>query len=180
MIDYAQMQEDRQQVLSALSTSIAAMTPLLEMAPEAGPALFEMLKWTIAGFKGSSEIEGVLDQMIKVAMQKSQEKQGQQEGPDPKVQEIQAKHMAEMEKEQFRHANKMKELQAGTEASLVETQAETQASSMREQSQAVNAGEEKKIATDLTIIEEQEKSRLKREEMSIEHTYTMKEEANKK
>jgi len=82
MQDYAQLQQERAAYLNGLSTFLQAAGPLIQQDKRVLPFLLEMLKWAMAGFKGSSEIEGVLDAAID-EMKKPQQ-QEQEEDPEAK------------------------------------------------------------------------------------------------
>lgn len=62
--DYAQLKQDRSEFLLGLAQFMQSAAPLLELSPMALPVLLKLLKWFLAGFRGSSEVEGILDQAI--------------------------------------------------------------------------------------------------------------------
>ena len=114
MVDYAQLKEERTSYITALATFMQSSAPLVEMSPDAAPVLMEMLKWGLAGFKGSNEVEGVLDQAIKVMMQPKEESE-QQEPPSPeeiKAQMEQAKQQHEVQMKQSDQQFEMQKVQA--------------------------------------------------------------------
>lgn len=84
--DYAQLKQDRTEFLFGVSQFLQSSAPLIEAKPEAAPYLMQMLKWGMAGFRGASEIEGVMDKGI-AAMEKG----GGQQKPDPEAQKAQLK-----------------------------------------------------------------------------------------
>ena len=92
-MDYAQMQAERTEYLQGMAGFLQAAAPLIEQDPRTMPFMLQMLKWTMAGFKGSKEIEGVMDQAIDAASQ-PQEQEGQ-EKPDPE--QIRAQLQLELE-----------------------------------------------------------------------------------
>lgn len=104
-MDYAQLREERGAYLNGLATFLQSASPLIQQDPRSTPFLLEMLKWGMAGFKGSSEIEGVLDKAIE-QMQQPQEQQGQ-EKPDPE----QIRAQTQIQLEQIRMQAKQQELQ---------------------------------------------------------------------
>src|ERR1044072_1688371 len=95
MVDYAQLKQDRVEYINSLAVFMQSAAPLLEMEPAAAPFLMQLMKWGLAGFKGSNEIEGVVDQAI-AAFEKSQQQGGAQK-PDPE----QIKAQAEIQKAQI-------------------------------------------------------------------------------
>ena len=144
MVDYAQLKEERTSYITALATFMQSAAPLVQMDPQATPVLLEMLKWGLAGFKGSNEVEGVLDQAIKT-MQSAQGKEEGQEEPSPE--QIKAQQQAEklgfekykleesakLEREKMQHQREM----AGMEAqiNIEQTQVEAQKDLQKEQAQ---------------------------------------------
>ena len=122
-----------------------------------------MLQWGLAGFKGSSEIEGVIDKAIEAAQKQSE--QGGDEQPDPSMvaaqmaekleqlkqqgdlSKIQAKAEADAQTRQLdmqadiqtaheTHLRKIAETEAAMQAKLAEVQASLQADLLMEQAQA--------------------------------------------
>jgi hypothetical protein len=65
------------------------------------PYLLQMLQWAIAGFRGGSTIEGVLDQMVLSATQAAQQAAMTPPPPDPALQVAQVKAQAEQGKAQM-------------------------------------------------------------------------------
>lgn len=103
--DYAQLKADRMEFMMGLAQFMQSMGPLLEIEPGAMPTLMKLLKWGLAGFRGSSEIEGVIDQQIEQL-----QKQPQQPKPNPEADKAKLemeKMKAEMEMEQQKSAMEM-------------------------------------------------------------------------
>ena len=95
MTDFAQLQNERTGYLTAISTFMQSAAPLIESDPSAKPFLLQLLQWGLAGFKGSSEIEGVLDKAIEATQQEAGK---QQDKPDPEMAKIQAQQQLEEQK----------------------------------------------------------------------------------
>lgn len=84
--DLAQLKAERMEFAQALSMLLQSFAPLMQNEPATAPFLLEFLKWTVAGFRGASTIEGVIDQAADTLRQQlSQPKQ------DPKTQADMAK-----------------------------------------------------------------------------------------
>ena len=122
MIDYARLKSDRTEFLTAMATFMQSAAPMLQTQPNAMPYLLKMLQWSMAGFKGSQEIEGVLDQAIDGAIKEIQNQQGQQK-PDPAAQQAQM----EMQKIQAKAQADMQLRQADSQADVALVQATSQA-----------------------------------------------------
>ena len=163
MIDYAELKAERSEYLMAVAQFWQSAAPILKEEPEMKPFFMQMLQWGLAGFKGSSEIEGVMDKAIATAQQKAKAQQGQGK-PDPKAQamqlqlqleqikqkgelsKIQAKATADQQAREHdkqsdihtamaEHRMKLEEIEAGMYATIAETQAKSEADILLEQLQ---------------------------------------------
>ena len=172
MVDYAHLKQERTEYINALAIFMQSAAPLFEQDPNMKPFLFQLLQWGLAGFKGSSEIEGVVDRAIETAQKAAQ---NQQDKPDPEQQKMQAqmqmdqmKMQMEMQKIQAKadadantrevdkqadietamaqHQAKLKEIEAEMLAVIAETQAKLEADLMLEQAQA-QANVQQTVAT---------------------------------
>lgn len=112
MIDYAQLKQERTEYINALALFMQSAAPLAELDQSVTPTLLELLKWGLAGFKGSNQIEGVLDRAIAQAMQAVQQKASQPPPPDPKVEAEKAKAQAAMQQSQMDAQLEMQKMQA--------------------------------------------------------------------
>lgn len=113
--DYNQTKMDRMEFIMGLAQYMQSAAPLLEHTQEAMPFLMKMLKWTMAGFRGSSEIEGVIDQEIA---------QMQKQPPQPKPNPEQMKAQVEMQKSQMEMQQSREEHQANMAMQQQKFQAE--------------------------------------------------------
>jgi hypothetical protein len=183
MIDYAQLKAERTAYIEALALFLQSSVPLVQLAPQATPILLQMLKWGMAGFKGSQEIEGILDKVVEQLQQSGQQDQGQgQESEadkqlkadkaksEQKMAEQKQKFESDMQKENLMHKHKLEQIAA-----------EAQSDASREVAQADAAAEETRVQTDgkvteiltahearLTEIEETHRARLAEIETSEE------------
>ncbi len=169
MVDYAQLKDERSAYITALATFLQSAAPLVQQAPEAAPILLEMLKWGLAGFKGSAQVEGVLDQAIAL-MQQSSEGGDENKEPSPeqmKQEMEQAKQQFEMQKLQMTQAfekekwqYEMQMAQQMTQTRQQEIQLESQAKLMHEQAQAQLNIQEDQQETEEVILREEAKHEL--------------------
>ena len=143
MTDFAQLQSERTGYITAISTFMQSAGPLMDSDPSAKPFLLQLLQWGLAGFKGSSDIESVIDKAIEASQRAEQEEQQ----PDPvmqveqmklqgEMQKIEAKKMADLEVRQADLQSDVQTIQATSQAKLTELQAKTQAGIMEEQAQS--------------------------------------------
>lgn len=129
MVDYSQLRMERTEYINALGIFLQSSFPIAEKFPQATPILLELLKWGLAGFKGSKQIEGVIDRAVTLMQQASQQGAGQQQ-PDPKAQQIQMEmrqsaqeHQQKMEESNQKHQLKMTEMMLGFKAEITEIMA---------------------------------------------------------
>lgn len=149
MIDYAKLQSERTEFITSTATLMQSAAPILELHPGATPFILEILKWGMAGFKGSQQIEGVVDKIIQDLNKNPPQ---QQQEPDPsagKIAEIQAKAAAEREKEQLQHHNNIREILITSKTKLMEIAAETESDLSVEQAQAFFNILEKEVESEL-------------------------------
>lgn len=99
MVDYAQIKTERTDFLNAIGTYMQSTAQLTEGDPSMKPLTMQLLQWGLAGFKGASEIEGVVDKAIQMAQQKAMQQQNQPQ-PDPAQQAAQAAQQLEQMKAQ--------------------------------------------------------------------------------
>lgn len=115
--DYAQLKQERTEYLMGIAQFMQSAAPMLEMSPQAAPFMMKMMKWGLAGFRGSSEIEGIVDQAI-TAMEKNP--------PPPKSDPAAQKAQAEMQKMQQEGQLRQMEIQAEMQRDQQKHQAEMQ------------------------------------------------------
>lgn len=140
MVDYQQVQNERTQFMMAIAQFIQSGQAMAAADPTSMPYLLELLKWGMAGFKGANELEGIMDQAIKNAMQNIQKQQQQQEQqknqPSPeqikaqteqmRAQTAQMKAQADLQKVQAKAQADMQTIQAKLQARIQELQTDAQ------------------------------------------------------
>jgi len=127
MIDQAKLKADRTEFLNAMATFMQSAAPLLQAEPDSMPYMLKMLQWAMAGFKGSSEIEAVLDKAVDGAIQKLKQKAQQPEKPDPQQELEKAKIQGEMQKIQAKAQSDMQIRQQDLQADMQTAMASHQA-----------------------------------------------------
>lgn len=125
--DFAQLRNERAEVVGTVSQTVAALAPVAQALPGSGPGLMaftlELIKWTVAGVRGGAQIESVLDNAIE-ALKQQMAQPAQAQPPDPKILAAQLKGQQDEKK-----------VQAELQADLVRTQAEVMADAQREANQ---------------------------------------------
>jgi hypothetical protein len=185
--DYEQLKQDRMEYIMGLAQFMQSAAPLLEMEPGSLPTLMKLLKWGMAGFRGSNEIEGVLDQQIaKLEMQPPQQK------PDPEMQKMQMegqmkqmemqakmlmereKHQASMQLEQQKMMMEMQKMRMEIQfmqdkfaLELMKMQAELGIEIERAQVEAVTAEKEQQAQFAYNTAEKQMDMEVKKHEADV-------------
>lgn len=122
--DYAQLKQDRSEYLMGVAQFMQSSAPLIEMKPEAAPFMMKLMKWGLAGFKGSNEIESVVDQAV-TAMEKVPP-QPKQDPAAVKAQADMQRIQGEMEASKQEHGLKMQQSQQEFALKMQEMNAELQ------------------------------------------------------
>ena len=107
MVDYAALKQERMEYINSLAMFMQSSAPLAALDPGITPYLIELLKWGLAGFKGSQNIEGVLDRAVDSAIQAQEAKKNQPPPPDPKVEADKAKAQADAQQQQQKMQGEM-------------------------------------------------------------------------
>lgn len=120
--DWALEKNQRMELVGYMSQFLMAAVPAVKQTPELGALLLSMIKFSVAGFKGAAEIEGILDQQLEKMTQAAQQPPGP---PQPSPEEMQAqaegqKMQAQMQMEQQKAQQQMQleQQKATNEAAL--------------------------------------------------------------
>lgn len=135
LTDFAALKAERMEVLDGIAGFFQRMAPVAQaMGPQSQPFILKMLQVSLAGLKGGSAYESIIDQAIHAAEQAAQQAAAnpQQAPPDPKVQAQQLK----MQGDQMKGQMDMQKESAKLQGDLVRINAEQEADGKREQVQA--------------------------------------------
>jgi hypothetical protein len=127
--DWGLQQTQRMEFVTVLSQFIQGALPVIESVPAMGPLMLEIIKFASVGFKGSSELEGVIDAAIKGAEAAA----AQPKPPDPeqtKMENEQKAREAELQMEQQRDQSKMALEQQKAQATM-QLEAQKQAAELQ-------------------------------------------------
>ena len=156
MIDYAQIKSERSEFLMAMSQYIQSASSAATALPESLPILLELMKWAMAGYKGSEYLEGTFDQAIKMAQKMpppQQSDSGAQDGQiklqieQMKIQASQQKQAGEVQKIQIKAQADMQVQQAKIQSEMAKMEADNQRDMTMEQMRSQSRLQE--IASDL-------------------------------
>ena len=194
MVDYAQLKSERSEFLMSMAQYIQSASSAVTAIPDSLPILMELMKWAMAGFKGSEYLEGAMDQAIQLAAKQSKEQQGQPEEPNPEqiklqveemrqkgqqaklqgeIQKIQAKSQADMQSQQSKLQTEIQKMQmdAQRDMSLEERQANNRLLEIARDMEASLTEVRANMRADIAVEEAQ--AAFDMQSQSAAHGYTM-------
>lgn len=123
--DYAAEKQDRTEFLGMFAKFMQQFVPMIQAAPNTSTLLFSMLKWTVAGFRNTQELEGMLDKELNM-LEAASRKPKPPAPPPPEVQKIQL----EMAQSKQEHALDMAAKQQEMHFERLQQQLDTQRKQM--------------------------------------------------
>lgn len=133
--DWQLEKTQRLEFTNTIATFLQSAVPAVQQSPELGVLLLQMIKFTVAGFKGASEMEGWIDQQLDAMIQKSMQPQPPPP-PPPEVQKMQAEMQMEQQKMQMDMQKQQAEMQMETQKQQGELALKQQEAQLEAQSQA--------------------------------------------
>lgn len=122
-VDYDQRAQERSAYLQAVAQFFGQSEGILEQKPEMAPFMIQMLKFSLAGLKGSSEMEGIFDQMI--AQMQAAEQAKAQQPPQPSPEQVKAQADAQAQQQEM--ALEQQKAAAEQQAAAADAQAKQRA-----------------------------------------------------
>jgi len=156
MADYAQLKHERTEYMVAMSSFLQNLGPIIEQEKGSKPFFLEILKWSLAGFKGSQSIEGVMDKAIEMANQAAIAGEGEESEADKEAAKEQAKSEAQMQLENLKHQNTMAQIQAKAQSDMQLRQQDLQADMLTKKNevQAEMARLKAELHSELAVIKQ--------------------------
>lgn len=169
-VDYTRMKRERGEAIEAMAMFMQSATGLIQGMPQALPTILEMLKWGLAPYKGSQQLEGILDQTIKQAL--SQPPQGPDDG---KADAEKVKAQAEVEKERLRGQNEITKIREKAQADIMviqsklmaklqEVEAKITENTSKEEAQAYFAAVQREVESQFEIMLAEVEAEISQEE----------------
>jgi hypothetical protein len=107
--DHAEAKQEKVEFINAVATFLQSAATTLKAEPQAAPILFESLKFAISAFKGSRELETVIDQTLDTIMQKINNPAPPP--PDPAVEKMKMEMQLKQQEAQVDQQSKQQEMQ---------------------------------------------------------------------
>jgi hypothetical protein len=139
MADMAAIKQERSEFLMAISQFFQSTLPVAQAAPWSMPYLLQMLQWSIAGFRGSSTIEGVMDQMVVAANQAIQQAAQQPPQPDPEMMKAQMEMKMAQQQGQIDIMGKVADLKIKGQGAMMDLQKKAMELKLKQQEMGMKA-----------------------------------------
>jgi hypothetical protein len=155
--DWSAEKSQRMELMGYVSQYLASAVQTAQQFPELGPLLVSMLKFGMAGYKGSSEVEGIVDQALQQMVNNPEPKKDE---PSPEQQKMQ------MEQQKAQMQFQIEQQKAQMEAQLKQQESNNRMQLEQMQAKADMAVEQQKMehSRELHAMD----IRLKQLEMAIE------------
>ena len=125
-VDMEALKQERTEFIQGMAQIIGQSAPLIQQQPDALPFVMQLMKFSLAGYKASSEMEGILDQFIAKAQQELAQKA---QNPQPSPEEKKAQMESQMMQQEFQ----MKAQESQQSAQLDQQKAMTDIQMKREE-----------------------------------------------
>lgn len=155
--DWALEKGQRMELMGAISQFLTAALPVTQQSPELGRMLLAMLKWTITGFRGSAEIEGVIDQQLDMIVRKEQAAARNPQPKPPSPEEMKIK--ADMQQQQMEMARAERESEAKLQLEQMQAMTDMAVEKQRAEMEAQLA--------QLNMAHEQQLNRMEQQMMAM-------------
>lgn len=180
--DWALEKGQRMELMGFVSQFLQSSVPAMQSNPELGPLLLTMFKFTIMGYRGASEVEGVLDQQLDMLAKKAQESENEPKEPTPEEQKAQAelqKMQAEfqLQQQQMRDEMMIKQQESQNSMQLEMMQAKADMAVERERMALQAQAERQRMQAEALANQQKLEFMLKEHMLKLQ---TKREEANLK
>lgn len=127
--DWALEKGQRMELTGYISQFLTAAIPAIQEVPEIAPLLVAMLKFTVAGYKGSAEIEGIIDQQMAALAAKAQQPQEKPPSPEEQKMELEKQKLemtAQLKQQESQQKLQLEQMQAQADMAVEQRKAEMQ------------------------------------------------------
>ena len=174
MIDHQALKSERTEYMNAVATYLQSAQGIIENDPAAKPFILQLMQWGLAGFKGSSEIEGVIDKAIEASQEAEKNAEPEQ---DPAAMAAQAAQQLDAQKNEAKLAEVQAKAQAASQARQEDMQADIQTAAAQHQMKMaeINANLQAKVAetqvkmeADLVVEQAQAQSNIEQTQATVQ------------
>jgi hypothetical protein len=118
--DYAIRKQEGVEFTTSVATFLQSAATTMKAIPESAPVIFEALKYSVSGFKGSQELEGVIDQTLTKIMQKIENPPPPP--PDPAIEKAKLEMQLKQQEAQLNERAMQQEMQIEQQRAEMEMQ----------------------------------------------------------
>ena len=174
MIDHQALKSERTEYMNAVATYLQSAQGIIENDPAAKAFILQLMQWGLAGFKGSSEIEGVIDKAIEASQEAEKNAEPEQ---DPAAMAAQAAQQLDAQKNEAKLAEVQAKAQATSQARQEDMQADIQTATAQHQMKMaeINANLQAKVAetqvkmeADLVVEQAQAQSNIEQTQATVQ------------
>ena len=174
MIDHQALKSERTEYMNAVATYLQSAQGIIENDPAAKAFILQLMQWGLAGFKGSSEIEGVIDKAIEASQEAEKNAEPEQ---DPAAMAAQAAQQLDAQKNEAKLAEVQAKAQATSQARHEDMQADIQTAAAQHQMKMaeINANLQAKVAetqvkmeADLVVEQAQAQSNIEQTQATVQ------------
>ena len=109
--DYAAQKQERSEFMNSVATFLQSSSTVGQGAPQLIPLMLELLKFGVAGFRISKDVEGIFDRYVAEFEKEIEAKKNAPPQPDPEMQKMQMEAQLEQQKAQAELQMKQQEFQ---------------------------------------------------------------------
>ena len=123
-IDFARQKQERSEFLNSVATFLQSASTVGQGSPQLIPLMLQLLKFGVAGFRVSRDVEGIFDRYIKEFNEELETKKNAPPQPDPEMEKMQAEAQIEMQMKQTDQQMKVQESQQKVQLDQIKAQNE--------------------------------------------------------
>lgn len=162
--DWALEKGQRMELMGFVSQFLQSAVPAIASNPELGTLLLTMFKFTIMGYRGASEVEGVLDQQLDMLTKQAQNPQPKEPSPEEKKSQAELQKMqmeAQIKQQEAQNNAILKQQEAQQKIQLEQMQAEADLAVEKQKMDLQAQLQQQKMQGDL-LMQQQELAFLER------------------
>jgi len=173
--DWGLEKSQRMELVGYISQFLTAAVPAIQSVPELGPLMLATIKFSMAGFKGAAEIEGIVDQQLTMLVAKANEPQPEPP-PDPEQQKMQLEMQMSQEEAQRDAQKAEQDMMLKQQEAAMKAQAEQMKLAMQQQmdqqaaehQRVMNAMDVRMKSMELMFKQQEQQMKLEFQEESAE------------
>jgi len=135
MIDYTAQKNERSEFMNSVATFLQSASTVGQGAPQLVPLMLELLKFGVAGFRVSKDVEGIFDRYIKEFNAEIEAKKNAPPPPDPEQEKAKAELAMKQQEAQMKMQSEQTKLQMEQQKTQLEIQAEREKAQLELQQQ---------------------------------------------